>query len=64
MRTNDRDALIEIVETWKADQLDNYIIQLKERYKQLHGLIRELSAVHRKKVRAVKRLDNGARGGK
>jgi hypothetical protein len=64
--TDDRDMLIEIVETWTATQLDNYIIQLKARHKRQHMLIRALSAVHRKKVRQGKKLvvDTGSRDGR
>jgi hypothetical protein len=60
------EELLELVRGWTLEQLNLYISQLEERYRNLVRLMKELKAIQRSKQRKANRknLDNGIRGGK
>lgn len=57
------DTLMEIAESWSAEQLTRYIEKLEDRQETVKTLLKHMRMLRRKKIRKPA-LDTGTRGGK
>lgn len=57
-----KDELLNIVDPWPVERLDNYIVELEERIRYTREQITMLKAIRKRKLRNVNLKENGPRG--
>jgi len=59
-----KELLMEMIQEWSVEQLNLYLVDLRERREQMDIVIREVQQVRRKLVRSKTTPENGPRDGR